>query len=150
LKKFKTYFTNQLSPENKFRIGLVLLLMLGYGWLFFQKGTIHVHSESYLFLKCPSQTWLGIACPGCGMTRSIIAITNGDWQLSFSLNPFGYPAALLLLIVPLFLLLDLYEKKNRLFIYYQNIEKLLKINTVRIPLMILILVNWIWNLIKYP
>ncbi len=149
MKKFKTYFTNRLSPVVKFRIGLVLLLTLGYGWLFFQKGTILVHSESYLFLKCPSQTLLGIACPGCGMTRSIIAITNGDWYLSFLLNPFGYPAVFILLILPVFLLWDLYERKNRLFHNYQNIEKLLKINSVRILLMILILVNWIWNFIKY-
>jgi len=32
---------------------------------------------------CASQAWLGIRCPGCGLTRSIIHLAGGDWRASW-------------------------------------------------------------------
>ena len=31
---------------------------------------------------CFSRTWLGLKCPGCGLTRSIIQLAQGNWQAS--------------------------------------------------------------------
>ena len=32
---------------------------------------------------CASRAWLGLRCPGCGLTRSIIHLAEGDWQASW-------------------------------------------------------------------
>jgi hypothetical protein len=38
---------------------------------------------------CGSRTWLGITCPGCGLTRSIIHLAEGDWKASWSSHRLG-------------------------------------------------------------
>lgn len=39
---------------------------------------------------CPSRELLGLPCPGCGLTRSILLILRGQWAESWQLQPFGY------------------------------------------------------------
>jgi hypothetical protein len=49
---------------------------------------------------CPSR-WLGFRCPTCGVTRSVIALTHGDWRASLALHRFGWLIlALILAQVP--------------------------------------------------
>lgn len=36
---------------------------------------------------CPAAGWLGIPCPGCGLTRATVALATGDWQTAFRLHP---------------------------------------------------------------
>ena len=40
---------------------------------------------------CASRAWLGIRCPGCGLTRSIIHLAEGDWQASWRAPPARRP-----------------------------------------------------------
>ena len=35
---------------------------------------------------CGSRLWLGIECPGCGLTRGFIRLANGDWSGTIALN----------------------------------------------------------------
>lgn len=35
---------------------------------------------------CGSRLWLGIECPGCGLTRGFIRLANGDWSGAITLN----------------------------------------------------------------
>jgi hypothetical protein len=46
--------------------------------------------ESVLPLFCPFKALTGIPCPGCGMTRAILAVTKGDFHGAFSYNPFSF------------------------------------------------------------
>ena len=39
---------------------------------------------------CPSRELLGLPCPGCGITRSILLILQGRFRESWQLQPFGY------------------------------------------------------------
>lgn len=39
---------------------------------------------------CPSRELLGLPCPGCGLTRSILLILRGRFAESWQLQPFGY------------------------------------------------------------
>src|SRR5262245_43330525 len=32
---------------------------------------------------CGSRAWLGLRCPGCGLTRSIIHLAGGHWRASW-------------------------------------------------------------------
>lgn len=36
---------------------------------------------------CPFAGWLGIPCPGCGLTRATVALVSGDWQTALRLHP---------------------------------------------------------------
>ena len=38
---------------------------------------------------CTAKRFLGIDCPGCGMTRSFIALAHGDVRGAWSYNPAG-------------------------------------------------------------
>lgn len=37
--------------------------------------------------KCPSDHLFGIPCPMCGLTRALLAVAQGDFQLSFYYYP---------------------------------------------------------------
>jgi len=53
---------------------------------------------------CRFREFTGLPCPGCGLTRSVFAIGNGDFSLAWALNPFGYmvyAALLILILMPL-------------------------------------------------
>jgi len=35
---------------------------------------------------CGSRLWLGLECPGCGLTRGFIRLASGDWSGAIALN----------------------------------------------------------------
>lgn len=39
---------------------------------------------------CYSRRWLGIECPGCGLTRSFISIMHGQFARAWRFNPAGF------------------------------------------------------------
>jgi hypothetical protein len=43
---------------------------------------------------CPSRLALGFECPGCGLTRSFVALANGDFRQSLYFNRIGWLVAL--------------------------------------------------------
>jgi hypothetical protein len=38
---------------------------------------------------CPFKLWLGVDCPGCGMTRSVVLALGGRWGEAAAYNPGG-------------------------------------------------------------
>ncbi len=38
---------------------------------------------------CPSQRYLDLECPGCGLTRSFVAMAHGEWGWSFAYHRLG-------------------------------------------------------------
>jgi lysylphosphatidylglycerol synthetase-like protein (DUF2156 family) len=40
-------------------------------------------------LSCPVRHGLGIPCPGCGITRAIIALVKGDWYGAMEIHAFA-------------------------------------------------------------
>lgn len=63
---------------------------------------------------CPSKELLGLPCPGCGLTRSILLILQGRFAESWHLQPFGY--AWLLLAVVFFLDRYLLESRQKVWV----------------------------------
>ncbi len=39
--------------------------------------------------SCLSRTWFGLKCPGCGLTRSIVHLAEGDWRASWRSHRLG-------------------------------------------------------------
>ncbi len=52
-----------------------------------------VPPESPLLIwRCPFLHWTGLPCPGCGLTRGVLALGHGRWADAWALNPFAYVA----------------------------------------------------------
>ena len=44
--------------------------------------------------SCGSRIFLGMECPGCGMTRSFIYLSQGQWSAAWKVNRVGWLLAL--------------------------------------------------------
>ncbi|MEA5616453.1 DUF2752 domain-containing protein [Cronbergia sp. UHCC 0137] len=49
----------------------------------------YIHGYRISFLVCPIRHFTGIPCPTCGMTRSFMAVAQGDWNQAFIEHLFG-------------------------------------------------------------
>lgn len=133
-----------------------LACVAGYGWLYFTMTIAAGFATSYTPTPTsPTSTgvcWVkhvtSLPCPSCGSTRSVLTILQGDWWGAFLLNPFGYLITAMLVMLPLWILFDLLTQRSSLFLVYQKTERIIRRPLYAIPLGLLVLVNWIWNIVK--
>lgn len=74
----------------------LIFLSLLCAWIVFQAQSL---SGDAVALACPSYSLFNLPCPGCGLTRSLIALVRGEWTEAILQNP------LVLLILPCFVFL---------------------------------------------
>ena len=125
---------------------LIIACLAGYIWLFYSVSKFQPENndvEVCLF-KCVTH----IPCPSCGSTRSVISIIHGDFLQALYINPFGIIVAGIMLVTPIWILFDIIIRKKTLYDFYIRIETLLRKPGIAIPLILLVLINWIWNIIK--
>ena len=132
--------------RNRIYSILFTACLAGYTWLYFNitKNITENKSVEICFIKHLTN----IPCPSCGSTRSIISLTKGDFIGALNINPIGYLVALIMLVAPVWVLADTIMNKNTLFDLFQKIETLLKRPMIAIPLILLVIINWIWNITK--
>ena len=125
---------------------IVLLLAAGsFLWIGFM---LWQHNLSNHITLCPIKIVTGYPCPACGTTRSLYEIIRGQFLIALHTNPLGYLALVTSIVFPSWVLIDLLSRKSSFYNFYIKSENLLKKKQVYIPLILLILVNWLWNLIK--
>ncbi len=132
--------------RNKLYATLLMACMAGYGWLYYVITSIHTKSNSIEI--CLLKRTTAIPCPSCGSTRAIISLIKGNIAQSLYINPFGIGIALIMLFIPPWIIADIIAKKNTLFNFYSTAETYLKKPILAIPLIVLVLINWIWNIKK--
>ncbi|WP_318349878.1 DUF2752 domain-containing protein [Aquipluma nitroreducens] len=118
----------------------------GYIWLF-----INYHrniSESIEPGVCLFKRITGIPCPSCGSTRSVLSILKGDFVGALFWNPFGVIIMSILILAPLWILYDIVLRKDSLLQVYNRSEIFLRQKWIAIPLILLVILNWIWNIYK--
>ena len=64
-----------------------LLILLAVGGGIALTAAVPIHGE------CGFKYLLGAPCPGCGMTRSLLALLHGGFGESWRLHPLGIPVA---------------------------------------------------------
>ena len=64
------------------------------------------------------------------------------------INPIGLIIGFILLIAPVWMLYDVISKSSSLIKAYEKTEKLIRKKQVALPLILLVLANWIWNITK--
>jgi hypothetical protein len=132
--------------RNKLFSILFIACLAGYVWLYFSitKNITEKKSVEVCLIKNVTN----IPCPSCGSTRSVISLTKGDFLGALNFNPIGYLVALIMLIAPVWIIADTIKRTKTLFEFFLKIETYLKRPQIAIPLILLVFINWIWNITK--
>ena len=125
---------------------MFLACIAGYIWIYFGLNTNEIKNKSYDV--CLFKHTTNIPCPSCGATRSIISLTKGNFVDALRINPLGYLIAFIMILSPLWIVIDFITKRKTLFEFYNKIEIYLKKRQYAIPLIFLLFINWIWNITK--
>ena len=131
--------------RNRLYFILFLALLAGYSYVLWE---INMKVLYHPFTPCIFKNITGMACPSCGVTRSILLFTSGNLTSAVLMNPLGLIVAAAMLIIPFWLLYDVAFKKDTLYFAYKKTEHALRIKWVAISLIILMLMNWAWNIHK--
>lgn len=118
----------------------------GYVWLAYHIWSDITSSESAGV--CLIKNVLHIPCPSCGVTRSVLLLLQGDIYAALMINPLGILISIGMLILPAGIITDLLTGRTYLHTAYQYSEKLLRRKYIAFPLILLVLLNWIWNITK--
>lgn len=122
-------------------------LLAGYIWLIYELKT-NPRGDDNTPGVCLFKAVTHVPCPSCGSTRAILALFRGSIIESVSINPLGTIVAAIMIITPLWLLFDFVTRRSTLLNMYHKTEKFIARTYVAIPLIILVIINWVWNILK--
>jgi len=120
-----------------------LLLLAIVGGYFFVGISAYFQSKS-THSVCVFKNLTGYPCPGCGSTRATILLFKGNLIESLLLNPVGLIINIMALTTLFMIIRDLWLNKS-------DFNKLItrKIHPIiLIIIVILVLLNWAWNISK--
>ena len=134
--------------KNKLYTLLAIACFFGFIWLgfsFFADGFL----GETKFSACLLKNITDYPCPSCGTTRSVkMLLFDGNLCGAFMMNPMGIIVAFIMVIVPIWLVFDLVSKKQTMLEAYLKIEKIISKRWIAMLLIILVILNWIWNINK--
>lgn len=130
--------------KKSFYFFITTLLSLSYFWIFYN----HQPHSSQDFGVCVLKETTNIPCPACGTTRSVLFLLKGEIIQSFFTNPLGILAILGMFSVNIILVYDLFFKEKKLYDFYIKFDEKMKNPYLFLPLTLLFLLNWIWNVLK--
>ena len=133
--------------KNRLYLTLGIACVLGYAWIWYNLNHLTIVNSSEIGF-CILKRTTTFPCPSCGSTRSVISLIKGDIIQSLKWNPIGIIIVLFLVICPLWILTDSITKKNSLHKAYIKFETHLKTKWIAVSAIVLILVNWGWNIYK--
>ena len=132
--------------RNKLYLLLSAACTVGFIWLAIAYHR-SVASENEIGV-CLFKRLTNIPCPSCGSTRSVLLLLKGDVLGALSLNPFGVILMVILFCSPIWIIYDLIGRKATLFNSYITMERLLRQKWVALSVIILVVMNWVWNIYK--
>lgn len=130
--------------RNKLYLLFLIACLLGFIYLLYHLQD----SENTHFGVCIIKNVTGFPCPSCGTTRAVELLLQGNVLASLQMNPFGILVAIIMAIVPFWISFDLMFKKDTFHKSYIQIEKTIIIKWFAVILILLVLLNWIWNIYK--
>ena len=136
----------QLS-SNRLYVMLIFACLAGYVWLYLNLS-IQLTESANKFGGCMIKHITNIPCPSCGSTRSVLSLYNGKYLQALYWNPFGFIIAFIMVVTPVWMAYDYFAKKTSLFNFYNKTEAVINQKKIIIPLIILVLMNWFWNIYK--
>lgn len=126
---------------------LIIACLAGYVWLYFNL-TENLTANTNEIGVCLIKHVTNIPCPSCGSTRSVLSLFHGNFKQAIYWNPLGILLVLIMIIVPIWIIFDYFAKKETLLKAYLKTETFLKNKKIALPLIMMMMINWIWNIIK--
>jgi hypothetical protein len=123
---------------------VTLLSVLAYGWIIYNSFFLNTCEGGIAI--CWFKIVSGLPCPACGSTSGIIEIFKGNLLQAFQLNPFAYSSLFILISSSIWVVYDLIFKKEGFYQLFLKVNTHIKQKRIFIPLIILILSIWIWNI----
>lgn len=133
--------------RNKLYFFILTACFLGYSWLFFLKF-FAVKTPEIDFTVCISKRITNLPCPSCGTTRAVTHFFYGDFLTSLYLNPFGIIVAGIMVICPIWIAFDFFKNTQTFYDFYLKMESKIRTRKILFLLVILVLLNWFWNIYK--
>ncbi len=130
--------------KNQLYFFIIAGFMIGTCWIYFQvypTGFIN----SFPIKGCLIKNVTNFPCPTCGTSRAIVYLFHGNFIQSILTNPLGIISLMLILISVSIVIYDLLFQRNTLVILFKKAETLLVKKYIYLPLIFLLIVNWIWN-----
>lgn len=119
-------------------LGIITILISGYFFLYFFSSSINGHTV------CIFKNMTGVPCPACGSTRATVLLFHGEFWKSILINPFGIITNILIIGSIIWMLIDILRSKETYFPFLKK-DWNWKIKTI---LLLIIMINWIWNIMK--
>lgn len=88
------------------RLFNILLLIFGISF-------VVIVISGIIDFTCIFKNLFGICCPGCGLTRSFIAILQLDFYSAFNYNILGIPLFIFGIVTCISLIIDIINNNNR-------------------------------------
>jgi hypothetical protein len=135
-----------MSELRKFYYFTTSFLLLGLSWV---GWNLFCFQQAKPGLQiCVLKNTVGVACPSCGTTRSILHVLHGDITHAFLLNPFGLIAFTGMVVIPFWICYDYLTSKRSLWSAYLWTMAILQNKKFSFLVVILVVLNWIWNIQK--
>jgi hypothetical protein len=129
--------------QDRFFHVLILTLFMGFH-AYLYLGFDASAGVSY----CPIKTQLGIPCPGCGGTSAILSLWKGNTSAALLTNPLAIVSYFISWPLTGLVLFDLVSGKQVASDFISDIDRRLSIPKLTYFLLALILVNWLFVLLK--
>lgn len=130
--------------RNPLYIFLLIVITLAYGWLIYSNTNYSTTKP----LGCLFKKITTYPCPSCGTTRSVSFLFQGDFSQALWLNPFGVIVGLAMLVIPIWIVIDFSKKSSSFFVFYKATERYISKKPIALFLILLVLLNWYWNIKK--
>lgn len=97
------FHTSEVTPEKNSRAGITLIIIVLFMTLL----------QEFLGSSCFYVAVFGIPCAGCGSSRAIALILQGEFSAALKMHPLIFLTLALIIIIPAFLALRYYLEKKR-------------------------------------
>ena len=132
--------------RNKLYTMLLTACAAGYIWIYFIISGQLTDKNSVQI--CLIKNMTNIPCPSCGTTRSVLSLLNGNFSQALHLNPMGFIVASIMILSPIWIVIDFARSSSSLFNFYRKAEFYLIKAKYSVPLIVLLIINWMWNITK--
>lgn len=96
--------------------------------------------------QCPFLHILGLPCPGCGLSRAIVTLLQGDWRSSLELHAF---APIFVIALVLIAGITLLPQKQRVWVMGQ-LEMVERRTGITAIMLIGLVFYWLVRLLLFP
>ncbi|MEY3178442.1 MAG: hypothetical protein RJB42_683 [Bacteroidota bacterium] len=135
-----------MSDQKKFYFFTTSFLIIGFGWVAW--NLFYFQQSSPGLEICVLKNAVGLPCPSCGTTRSVLHLLHGDLSSAILMNPIGIFVIIGMFIFPFWILYDYWYAKTTLLTFYLQFIKFFSNKKFSLFVIVLVLLNWIWNIQK--